>query len=298
MRAESKRKRELVLVEEMRAVVEGLADEAVDLSSHLARPHRQFVASMDTGSPNSPLNHEPTSLHSFSNNSMGFSEERHDLTEEAAAAGIYAGTTEAVDGGGTESQRVTTPALDVDVTVPNRLPKTTTRSAKKKRRGGTKKKKSARVGTHTRFPAEDDEASTYADLPTSVSAPEATTHSPPPQAEEKDDPLPKPFLDGRRIYARDGSVKEVHGTDRCVYRPDGSRIPGLRWVLQTAAKSTRSEQVYGLKKPAALDDPKQAVGVHTRFLHGRVAEPKDTGASENGNLSLSLSVSGGGVGSG
>ena len=244
------------------------------------------------------------------------------MIEEAEEAANYVGVTDEVDGGGNDSQASshasadgahmhdmssggaspgeseTTPALDADITVPSGLPKATTGSAKKKRRGGKKKKKSARVGTHTRFPAEDDEASTYADLPTSVSAPEATSHSLPPQAEEKDDPLPKPFLDGRRIYARDGSVKEVHGTDRCVYRPDGSRIPGMRWVLQTAAKSTRSEQVYGRKKPVALKDPKQAVGVHTRFLHGRVAEPKDTGASENDYLSLSLSVSGGGVGSG
>ena len=110
--------------------------------------------------------------------------------------------------------------------------------------------------------------------------------------------MAKPFLDGRCIYARDGSVKKVHGTDHCVYRPDGSRIPGMRWIEQTAAKSIRSEQDHRRKKPVALKDPKQAVGVHTRFLHGRVAEPKDTGASENDYLSLSLSVSGGGVGSG
>ena len=86
--------------------------------------------------------------------------------------------------------------------------------------------------------------------------------------------MAKPFLDGHRVYARDVSVKKVHGTDHCLYRPDGSRIPGMRWVLQTAAKSTRSEQVPRWQKlAAALKDPKQAVGVHTRLLHGRVAEP-------------------------
>ncbi len=89
-----------------------------------------------------------------------------------------------------------------------------------------------------------------------------------------------------------------------MYRPDGSRIPGMRWIEQTAATSThsniygvRSEQDHRRKKPVALKDPTQAGGVHTRFLDGRVAEPKDTGASENDSLSLSLSVSGGGVGS-
>ena len=66
---------------------------------------------------------------------------------------------------------------------------------------------------------------------------------------------------------------------------------------RTAASLIRSEQVPRWQKPVALKDPKQAVGFHTRFLHGRVAEPKDTGASENDYLSLSLSVSGGGVGS-
>ena len=110
--------------------------------------------------------------------------------------------------------------------------------------------------------------------------------------------MAKPFLHGHRVYARDGSVKEVRGPDHCVYRPDGSRIPGMRWIEQTAAKWIRSEQVPRWQKPAALKDPKQAVGFYTRFLHGRVAEPKDTGASENDYPSLSLSVSGGGVGSG
>ena len=110
--------------------------------------------------------------------------------------------------------------------------------------------------------------------------------------------MAKPFLDGHRIYARDGSVKKAHGTDHCVYRPDGSRIPGRRWTEQTAAKSIRREQDPRWQKPVALKDPKQVVGVHTRFLHGHVAEPTDTGASENEYLSLSLSVSGGGVGSG
>ena len=109
--------------------------------------------------------------------------------------------------------------------------------------------------------------------------------------------MAKLSFDGHRVYARDGSVKKVRGPDHCVYRPDGSRIPGMRWIEQTA-KWIRSEQVPRWQKPAAaLKDPKQAVGFYTRFLHGRVAEPKDTGASENDYPSLSLSVSGGGVGS-
>ena len=112
--------------------------------------------------------------------------------------------------------------------------------------------------------------------------------------------MAKPFLDGHRVYARDGSVKEVRGPDHCVYRPDGSRIPGMRWIEQTAAKWIRSEQIPRWQKPAALKDPTSLLDrlthrFYTRFLHGRVAEPKDTGAFDNDYPSLSLSVSGGGI---
>ena len=134
------------------------------------------------------------------------------MSEEAEEAGNYVGVTEAVDGGGNDSQASshasddgahmhdmssggaspgeseTTPALDADIAVPSGLPKATTGSAKKKRRGGRKKKKSAGAGTHTRFPSEDEEDSTYAALPTSVSASEATSHTLRPHAEAKDDP--------------------------------------------------------------------------------------------------------------
>lgn len=78
----------------------------------------------------------------------------------------------------------------------------------------------------------------------------------------------------------------------------GSEYFDLRETEQTAAKSIRSEQDPRWKKPFALKDPKQAAGVHTHFLHGQVTEPKATGATENDYPSLSLSVSGGDVGSG
>lgn len=134
------------------------------------------------------------------------------MSEEAEEAGNNVGVTEAVDGGGNDSQASshasdggahmhdmpsggaspgeseTTPALDADIAVPSDLPKATTGSAKKKRRGGRKKKKSAGAGTHTRFPSEDEEDSTYAALPTSVSASEATSRTLRPHAEAKDDP--------------------------------------------------------------------------------------------------------------
>ena len=86
--------------------------------------------------------------------------------------------------------------------------------------------------------------------------------------------------------------------DRRVYRPDGSRIPGRFWVERPAAKPIRSEQDPRWKKSVTFKDPKQAMGVHTRFLHGQVVEPKQTGASGNDYSSLPLSMSGGGVGSG
>ena len=103
------------------------------------------------------------------------------MSEEAEEAGNYVGVTEAVDGGGNDSQASshasddgahmhdmssggassgeseTTRALDADIAVPSGLPKATTGSAKKKRRGGRKKKKSAGADTHTRFPSEDEE---------------------------------------------------------------------------------------------------------------------------------------------
>ena len=87
----------------------------------------------------------------------------------------------------------------------------------------------------------------------------------------------------------------ARGPDHCVYRPDGSRIPGMRWIEQTAAQWIRSEQVPRWQKPAALKDPTSLLvrlthRFYTRFLHGRVAEPKDTGASDNDYPSLSLSV--------
>ena len=91
-------------------------------------------------------------------------------------------------GGASSGESETTTALDADIAVPSGLPKATTGSAKKKRRGGRKKKKSAGAGTHTRFPSEDEEDSTYAALPTSVSASEATSHTLRPHAEAKDDP--------------------------------------------------------------------------------------------------------------
>ena len=61
-------------------------------------------APTSTGSrSSSPLSHEPTSLHSFSKNSMGFSEEKHVFIEEAEGADNYDGATDAVDGGNNES---------------------------------------------------------------------------------------------------------------------------------------------------------------------------------------------------
>ena len=81
MLVEAKRKHDLT--EDMRAVVERHADTAVNRSSVGEKRVRQPLASMGIGSPkSSPLIHETTSLHSFSNNSMEFSEERHDLTEK------------------------------------------------------------------------------------------------------------------------------------------------------------------------------------------------------------------------
>ena len=189
------------------------------------------------------------------------------MIEEAEGAGNYDGETDAVDGGGNESQESshasadnahmhdmspggaspgeseTTPALDADTTVPSGPSKATkTNSDKKRRRGGRRKKKTTEAGVHTRFPSDDEEDSTSAVLPTSVSVSEATSRTLLPQSEAKDDPKAKPFLEGRRIYARDGSVKQIHGTDHCVYRPDGSRMPGMLWTEETAAKSIRSEQ--------------------------------------------------------
>ena len=86
-------------------------------------------------------------------------------------------------------------------------------------------------------------------------------------------PMAKPFLDGHRVYARDGSVKEARWPDHCVHRPDGSRIPGMRWIEQTAAKWIRSEQVPKWQKPAALKDPKPAE-TSSGFLHALLAWPR------------------------